>query len=133
MSAPYLDQFGPLVGNKLVINGVAFDDAQYQGPTNVKYIGPEKFTAVSGRPYLQGPIQLVATWKTMTADSFQGLYVQYNLNENTGPGPRVTLSWYDPRQAARLVDIAMWMDEPQFEEEELYIRNVTVSFTSVIE
>lgn len=128
-----MNQFGPMVGAKIEVDGIAFDDVSHMGPTSVEYQGPEQFRAISGRPYLQGPVKWVCKWAVAVLDDAQSLYVLWNLKLNTTDGPRVTFAVNDPRNAGTLESYDCWMDEPQFRMEALYVRDLTVTFTTVIQ
>lgn len=123
---------GVLVGASITVDGVAFDDVANAGPKTVDYQGPETFRAVSGRPYLQGPVVWVCRWPAATSDTFVALYTIWNQKLNTASGPRVTLAINDPRNAGSVQSYEMWMDEPQFGMGELLVRDVIVTFTSVL-
>lgn len=128
-----LNQFGPMNGASVEVDGIAFNDVAHFGPRVVSYQGPEQFRAVSGRPYLQGPVTWECKWEAMVLDDFQALYTVWNLKLNTNAGPRVTFSVNDPRTAGGFESYDCWMDEPQFEMSDLYVRGVTARFTTVIE
>lgn len=123
---------GTLAGGFVAVDGVAFDDATHAGPREVRYTGPEQFRAVSGRPYVQGPVTWECAWEAMTTDAFLALYTIWNLKLNTNTGPRVTLTLSDPRNGGTTQSYDCWMDEPQFAMVDLYVRKVVARFVSVI-
>lgn len=133
MAVSSLPQFGRMEGASVAVDGVAFDDLSHRGPAEVLYGGPEQFRAVSGRPYLQGPVTWVCKWRLMTLDDFQSLYTVWNLKLNTASGPRVSFGINDPRNAGSWQAYDCWMDEPTFGVRDLYVRDVTATFTTVIE
>jgi hypothetical protein len=133
MAVTSLPQFGPMIGASIAVDGIAFDDSAHAGPRTVDYDGPEQWRAVSGRPYLQGPVTWTCKWDAMTLDDFQALYTVWNLLLNSNSGPRVVFSVNDPRTAGGYEGYDCWMDEPQFEMADLYVRGVEARFVSVIE
>jgi hypothetical protein len=128
-----ISQTGPMVGAKVAVDSISFDGVSHQGPKTVAYTGPEAFRAISGRPFLQGPVTWTCKWAVMVLDDFQALYTIFNVKLNTTDGPRVTFSVNDPRNAGGFESYDCWMDEPQFSMEELYVRDVTVTFKTVIQ
>lgn len=127
-----LPQTGPMVGNYVALNGTTFDGTDHQQPTSLEYDGPEQIRRLSGAPFLQGPCVVTLKWATCVLDTFQAIYTVWNLAINP-VGGRVTLTWFDPRQAGRLVSQDFRMDEPTYKVENLYVRDVSVVLTEVIE
>jgi hypothetical protein len=104
----------------------------HAGPAEVLYHGPEQFRAISGRPYLQGPVIWECRWQVMTLDDFQSLYTIFNIKLNGTSGPRVTFAVNDPRNAGAAESYDCWMDEPQFAMRQLYVRDVVARFTTAV-
>jgi hypothetical protein len=127
-----MDQFGRMVGAKITVDALAFDDMSYAGPTEVFYHGPTSFTAISGRPYYQGPASWECHWTAAVLDDFQALYTAWNLKLNTPSGPVVAFGITDPRNAGTLETADCWMSEPQFKISELFTRDIVVTFTEAL-
>jgi hypothetical protein len=128
-----LPQRGPMIGASISVDGIAFDGLPHRGPSEVFYHGPEVFTAVSGRPYLQGPVQWECRWATIVLDDYQALYTAWNLKINSGAGPRVAFGLNDGRNAGAWQTYDCWMSEPPHAVKGLYLRDVVVTFTTVID
>lgn len=123
-----------LAGGYVSINGVNYDGITHQGPRRVEYQGPTMQRRVSGAPFYQGPATFILKWPVCDLDTFQSIYVTWNLNVNNIPdGPLVDFGRSDPRNAGAFVTSGYFMDEPQFAMEELYVRDVTVTLTEAID
>lgn len=128
-----IDQYGNIAGAYCEVDGHRFDGIAFLNPTTVEYKGPDETRAISGRPYYQGPAVWTISFDASNADTFQTLYVLWNLKLNSADGPRVTFGLHDPRTAMGFAEYDVWMSEPQFTMSALFIRQVKVVFTTVIQ
>jgi hypothetical protein len=127
-----IDQFGNIAGAYVEVDGHRFDGISFLGATEVAYKGPERFRAISGRPYLQGPATWTIKFDVSNSDTYQTLYTLWNLKLNSATGPLVTFGLHDPRNAMGFQEYLCFMDEPPYTLRELFIRDVVFEFTTAV-
>lgn len=125
-----IDQFGNIAGAYVEVDGHAFNGVAFIDPTSVEYDGPEEITAISGRPFLQGPVWWDCLWDASNSDTFQTLYTIWNLKINSPASTLVAFGLHDPRNAMAFITYDCYMSQPKYSLSKLWIRAVKVRFTT---